>query len=85
MDNDGDGDGDGDGDVVVAPLPMSYVVCLLSLVVVAGNGRRALVFDELLRSASNFKLKSVAPAWPQLKPSANATLQHAVTQLDIDS
>jgi len=68
MDSDGDADVDGDRDVVV--------------VVVFGNGR-ALVFDELLRSASNFKLKSVSPAWPQLKPSSKATLQARVTQLEI--
>lgn len=49
---------------------------------VVGNGR-ALVLSELLRSASNFKLKSVVPAWPQLKPSENATLQARVTQQEI--
>lgn len=57
-------------------------VAVAVAVTVAGNGRGALVFGELLSSASNFKLKSVGPAWPQLKPSANATLRLAATQLD---
>lgn len=68
-----------DSDVAIAVAPFR---CRLSFVVVAGYGRGALVFGELLSSASNFKLKSVGPAWPQLKPSANATLRLAATQLD---